>query len=713
MKKILILALSSSFSLLGFLFPLSPANADLVCVAGECEFIFNKTESLETWPVPPGVNELDFEVYGAQGGAGGGLGGFVSGTLTDLPEVLTVAVGGVGLRGDYSPGGFNGGGDSGGRHANPGSGGGASDIRIGTQLADRIVVAGGGGGYGGPTGGDGGDGGGLSASDGSAGQGGAGAGGSQISGGAGGKSNSGDVDGEQGTFGFGGAGGEDPIAAGGAGGGGGYFGGGGGGADIDPCCLDAGGGGGGSSFADPLHTKDVSFQPGTNVGSGKIVFRYKLPAEIEKFTYQPLTRSSLEVVLEFDQQVVGVELSDFVINGCQSVELEGAMKNYTLALGECMQSGSVTMSANSVGASSNAPTSATTLEFELDQNSPFISFDYPRVTSSDSFEITVETDDSGIFDTNWISSADCLFQSIINDNLLSMEVSDCSDGESQFQFDVDFLTDSMGNKSLEQAKNISVLVDTVAPFVESHESQLAEVSIDGLLQSESNTRILFSEPTVLEPSFIFSGPQQCSTAVEVDGLEANLQTIGCSEGVVSWSVTEFTLKDAAGNFGPAEKYQIEIEIPEVLQPVVEQLPDAPTPRLDLPPVLQVPLPDIESESDIDEKPLDIDGTGIESDTVTPEQNKPLVQIESPERQADKDSGALDPEPNMPKTDGDDLGGRDNQRSDLSIPVSMAEKAGSEDESVNPWAIFFASSLILLLIIGVVLLTKNNRSRAIE
>ncbi len=112
---------------------------------------FNYTGAAQTWNVPPGVGEANFDLLGAQGGGSPrrpvapGLGGRVTGTIAVTPDSpIQVNVGGQGGQGDTDTGGFNGGGwgNSGGF-----GGGGASDIRIGgTALTDRVLVAGGGGG---------------------------------------------------------------------------------------------------------------------------------------------------------------------------------------------------------------------------------------------------------------------------------------------------------------------------------------------------------------------------------------------------------------------------------------------------------------------------------------------------------------------------------------------------------------------------------------
>lgn len=188
----------------------------------------------------------------------GGKGGYARGTLVvTSPQTATIYVGGRGnTEGVGVPGGFNGGGSSGGGSGPSGvcgSGGGASDVRLGgNTFFDRQIVAGGGGaaGYqecnGSPNVYSGGHGGGLI--------GGApvvgayanriGQPGTQTSGGAGG-SDATYVAGNPGSFGLGGGGGTVNVGSGnGAGGGGGWYGGGGGSNGF----YCAGGGGGGSSY---------------------------------------------------------------------------------------------------------------------------------------------------------------------------------------------------------------------------------------------------------------------------------------------------------------------------------------------------------------------------------------------------------------------------------------------------------------------------------
>jgi hypothetical protein len=236
---------------------------------------FNYTGTAQTWTVPAGVTSVTLHVYGAQGG---GLGGGARATFGVSPgQVLQLNVGG---RADGSTGGFNGGGNGGvPTSGGAGSGGGgASDVRVSPfGLADRIIVAGGGGGDAGSglfQGGTGGAGGGVQGAGGGPNptnnSGSPGRGGTATGGGAGGAGDSGGTDGTGGTLGRGGQGGagtcRSPGCGGGGGGGGGRYGGGGGGGSYS-----GGGGGGGGSGHGPA---GAALETGVNLGNGKIVISY-------------------------------------------------------------------------------------------------------------------------------------------------------------------------------------------------------------------------------------------------------------------------------------------------------------------------------------------------------------------------------------------------------------------------------------------------------
>jgi hypothetical protein len=276
-KKVKLLpALALTF---GVLAPM-PASASIVeeCFDNQCTITFGYTGQIEPLTFPANATNIRFEALGAQGGKSGGGGGRVTGELTQVPEILYITVGGAGGSNAAAVGGFNGGGTSGGSAGVEGSGGGASDIRIGYSLSSRIVVAGGGGGRGSGLGSGGGAGGGLVGANGKTGQGSGGLGGSQSAGGLGGATYGDGTSGTAGDWGVGGTGGYGPLHGGG-GGGGGYYGGGGGGADADSCCTDAGGGGGGSSYTDPSFITNVIHTQGVRPGAGQITFTYQLSVE--------------------------------------------------------------------------------------------------------------------------------------------------------------------------------------------------------------------------------------------------------------------------------------------------------------------------------------------------------------------------------------------------------------------------------------------------
>jgi len=248
-----------------------------ISLTGEGRVIVTKTFSYtgasEQWTVPAGVVSITVTALGAQGGtvgsATGGKGGQAKATIPVTPsESLNIYVGGEGTRTlSTTTGGFNGGGGVdayGSGYA--GTGGGASDVRRGTDLSDRLIVAAAGGGGGWESNAlKGGYGGGLTGQD-------ApdhnpywaeahGKGGTQTAGGAAGYyTNNAAL---PGVFGVGGRGKGDN--AGGGGGGGGWYGGGGG---IFT------GGGGGSSYYDASGNTNKSTTPDVQTGNGKITIDY-------------------------------------------------------------------------------------------------------------------------------------------------------------------------------------------------------------------------------------------------------------------------------------------------------------------------------------------------------------------------------------------------------------------------------------------------------
>lgn len=257
---------------------------------------FNFTGSAQTFVVPAGVTSISLDLKGAQGGRDncgerGGRGGRVTGTISVTPgEILQINVGGKG-NGSLSSitGGFNGGGDGelwGSLYA--GGGGGASDIRRGSNgLIDRVAVAAGGGGAssafgcGYPTYNYGGAGGGLIGQEGFWGPNNTatdkgGLGGTQSAGGNGGNYNNACI-GNPGTFGIGGSGNLCSSWVNGGGGGGWY----GGGAGVDA------GGGGGSNYFAPTGT-GVSHTQAFQTGNGQVTISYT-PISCVSLTRTPVT----------------------------------------------------------------------------------------------------------------------------------------------------------------------------------------------------------------------------------------------------------------------------------------------------------------------------------------------------------------------------------------------------------------------------------------
>ena len=283
--------------------------------------------SAQTWTVPSGVTQATFDVRGAQGGSSpGGQGGEAEGTLTVLPgTTLQVNVGGDPTG---AAGGFNGGGQAGNGSAS--GGGGASDVRGGSYgLADRLIVAGGGGGTSiypaDPAGAGGGSSGTPSACD-------PGYAGLCATGGT---SSAGGTPGQNyecfdlsitspptvtapmsGSSGAGGNGGlvtctylTSPTTTitssqGAGGGGGGWFGGGGGGAIVGGVGFFGGFGGGGSGYVDPIAT-NANMQTGVNSGNGQVIITYAVPGGPIHITTTSLPDATVGQPYSFQLQATG------------------------------------------------------------------------------------------------------------------------------------------------------------------------------------------------------------------------------------------------------------------------------------------------------------------------------------------------------------------------------------------------------------------------
>ena len=128
-----------------------PADA-FVPASSLVSLTFSFTGAVQTWVVPAGVTSVTVDARGASGlttiAGTGGRGGRVQATLAVTPgQTLNLYVGGAGT--GCNTGGWNGGGVTSCVYAGStyqGAGGGATDIRVaGTALANRVLVAGGGG----------------------------------------------------------------------------------------------------------------------------------------------------------------------------------------------------------------------------------------------------------------------------------------------------------------------------------------------------------------------------------------------------------------------------------------------------------------------------------------------------------------------------------------------------------------------------------------
>jgi hypothetical protein len=320
-----------------------PASANYVesCYEQNCTIWFSHTGGLQQWNPPINARNMTFQVSGGQGGKSGGQGGRVTGTLTQIPSSLYIAVAGAGMTGQSAAGGFNGGGQAGSGSNNEGSGGGSSDVRLGANVESRIVVAGGGGGRGAgitltPS-----PGGGLIAAAGKDGQAKGGGGGSQTSGGTGGLANGTGTSGSAGSLLTGGTGGSSNLYGGG-GGGGGYYGGGGGGSDTDSSGNDAGAGGGGSSFADPLYTSNITHFTGVKSGHGMVMIEYQLVPLFQSIgTQTPLTNaSSIDFQIQLSDPFPSFSASHIEIIGdpgtCQPGTLSGSGTTLVYTVTDCV-----------------------------------------------------------------------------------------------------------------------------------------------------------------------------------------------------------------------------------------------------------------------------------------------------------------------------------------------------------------------------------------
>ncbi len=537
-----------AFTILPLLtFSASPAIAE-ECPGSICEVIFEYTGAAQYFDVPASAGNITFEIYGAAGGRGG-LGGKISGELSAVPEELWIYVGGVGAVGSDATGGFNGGGRAGGSRGNEGSGGGASDIRVGTELSQRIALAGGAGGGGGYAGAPGGHGGNLIAPNGGSGQGGGGFGGTQERGGSSGSSNGGSAA-ESGAFGIGGTGGSS-WNAGGGGGGGGWYGGGGGGADSDSCCSDAGGGGGGSSYADPTRATSVEHETGVRQGSGLVILRYALISKVTVFTAAQVGQSvHLEVgvqdsialteedvfladhdctITDFTQTENG---ATFTVTGCALAEFEATFsEEFILTLDP--------EGINSIG-----------LNLDFQGPSMFLTQSESEVID---YLLLVVPDES----VYGLVLTDLIVRGCETAELLGLELylDDCSDGEISVTLLPDSVADAFGNTGPSAELTFLSMRDTTAP--NAHWLEPVVIEQDGFF---SVVAVLEYEDSLNEESIVSFAAEDlnCLPEVTKGPNSIRFEIHDCAEGLLTWQFPAFSLSDAAGNLGPLTDTDLEV-----------------------------------------------------------------------------------------------------------------------------------------------------------
>jgi hypothetical protein len=587
-----------------------PAQAE-ECPAGICELVFEYTGSGEYFTVPDDAKNISFEIRGAAGGRGG-MGGRVTGQFIDAPAGFWVFVGGAGITNAEAPGGYNGGGRAGGSRGNEGSGGGASDIRSGANINERIVVAGGGGGAGGYAGAAGGAGGNLVAENGGSGQGSGGGGGRENSGGSGGASNGGSSS-QPGGFGVGGTGGSS-WNAGGGGGGGGWFGGGGGGADDDSCCADAGGGGGGSSYANTSLVTNISHQAGVQNAAGQVIIRYEVPSKITRFTGTQQSRDdvliSMEVEGSFTPKATDLEIRDAA---CVVGEPGVNASTYAFRITGCVDSSFQAVLASEAAALLVDEVTAA-LEIQLDLEGP--EFAFVRISSIDE-DYLIDFVGSEIH--SGLSSEDifvtgCASVVLVNERL---SLNDCEEGDITVTLASKVVSDPMGNLGPSEPAVLELTRDTIAPTSHWLAPEITEVEgkFDLVI-------VLRHEGSLIEDAAVefLSNKISCLPVATSAKGEITFKYEGCAAGSMSWTLPAFSLIDPAGNSGPASDSVLELTLTAPAPSPLEPEPDiAP----ELPDNIELPVEDPELVDPELEAPELIDPDAVEEILEFIENEEPL------------------------------------------------------------------------------------------
>ncbi len=534
-----------------------------VCVGANCTVTFDAIGDYYRWSPPVNAQNFGFDLYGAQGGRGGGLGGRVSGTFVTMPSEILIYVGGAGLTGNNAPGGFNGGGQAGAGANDEGSGGGATDIRTTVNLADRMVVAAGGGGSGGLNGATGGAGGTAQGSQGNSGQGQGGFGGSTTAPGNGGYPNGGTW-GAAGIGAVGGTGGSS-YQSGGGGGGGGYFGGGGGGADSDPCCTNGAGGGGGSSWNNTSMTSLSVNTKGIQAGGGKAVISYQIPPEVSFFNADAaLTNAdSVGFNLAFTQSVTGLDSADFSLDAgsptCSSTTVTGSTTTYRIVLAGCADGTlKLRLRADSVtGALVGPKQSRLATDLTIDRVAPTLALTGSNgLTNATTLEYRVSTSEPliGLTASDFsVTGSGCTVQPPINQGeFFTVKVASCATGSNVvLTLAARSATDVAGNLAPPASLvSGSSLTDTLP-------ASLTITSPTGPSNAASvQFRVATSEAVfgLTLDDFEADGQGCTPTAMTTDAADYLVTVAGCSDtAALALAIKPLAVTDIAGNQSPASR----------------------------------------------------------------------------------------------------------------------------------------------------------------
>ena len=632
-----------------------------------CTVTFTYAGDYYMWPVPADVRSMSLSISGAQGGRSGGNGTKTLGTFKTIPTGnLYVYVGGQGSSGNGAAGGYNGGGQAGSGHGDEGSGGGATDIRTSTLLADRIAVAAGGGGTGGWIGGSGAMGSGTTGIAGGNGQGlGGGAGTSSVGGSGGSSYGAATTPGTAGSLGQGGSGGSantpGSTVAGGGGGGGGFYGGGGGGADTDPVGVDGGGGGSGSSYANSTKLQSVAYYSGAQAGDGIASITYNFSPSVTSFTtpISPSNAVSPVFNITFGQSITGITADDFTISGsatgCYVSTLVGSGASYAATVAGCSD-GTIALTLKADSVSGNVlgpvrPVSTTTIT--LDRTLPEINTLTKQPSTNDLviYKAVFTESVTGLAadSADWLVKGNgCVIQSMTGSGSdYVITISNCLDGNlAGLVLNSLSVVDAAGNIGPSLANQTAATkIDTKAPVF-----SVTDVTAPGV--GGLPTWVFDSEePTtgMTQTKFVFSGTAtSCSMNYTVlrSGLGWQVALTGCGVGTTQVTLAANAVADLTGNLGPTtalasnvititadEVVNQKINPPTGSQGSIVKVPTKPDPAKDVLPKqheTKPQLPTGKATDNLQQKPeadqsvtKELESQGKEKLVISPNQQQPL------------------------------------------------------------------------------------------